>query len=149
MLRKIILATASMVLGLISINAFAGHATLEDCIKVVNGVKKGSISRVEYHNFSNEGKPAYELEIVDSDGVSWEFECNKHGNIVEIERKSIVLLILYSRPEQKSQKRRPRLQHSRYTQARTKKQNMRLNLTVRLPMNLISRVRTVRNSMLK
>jgi len=47
MLRKIILSAASMALRLISINAFADHATLEDCINIVNGVKKGSISRVE------------------------------------------------------------------------------------------------------
>jgi len=87
MLKKIILTTTSMVLGLISINVFAGHATLEDCIKVVNGIKQGSITRVEYHNFSNEGKPAYELEIVDSEGISWEFECDKHGYIVEIEQE--------------------------------------------------------------
>ena len=87
MLRKIILSAAPMALGLISINAFAGHATLEDCMMVVNDVKKGSITRVEYHNFSNEGKPAYEIEIVDSEGISWEFECDKHGNIVEIEQE--------------------------------------------------------------
>lgn len=76
MLRKIILSAASMALGLISVNAFAGHATLEDCMKVVNDVKKGSIARVEYHNFSNEGKPAYEIEIVDSESISWEFDIN-------------------------------------------------------------------------
>jgi uncharacterized membrane protein YkoI len=87
MLRRIILTVTSMALGLISVSTFAGHATLEDCIKVVNGVKKGSIARVEFHNFSNEGKPAYELEIVDSQGTSWEFECDKHGNIVEIEQE--------------------------------------------------------------
>jgi len=87
MLRRIMLTATSIALGLISINALAGHATLEDCIKIVNGVKKGSIARVEYHNFSNEGKPAYELEIVDSEGISWEFECDKHGNIVEIEQE--------------------------------------------------------------
>ena len=87
MLRKIILSAASVALGLISINAFADNATLEDCIKIVNEVKRGSISRVEYHNFSNEGKPAYEIEIVDSEGISWEFECDKHGNIVEIEQE--------------------------------------------------------------
>jgi uncharacterized membrane protein YkoI len=87
MLKKIILMTIPLVLGLASTNVFADHATLEDCMKVVNDVKQGSFTRVEYHNFSNEGMPAYELEIVDRDGISWEFECNKHGEIVEIEQE--------------------------------------------------------------
>jgi len=135
MLRRIMLTATSIALGLISINALAGHATLEDCIKIVNGVKKGSIARVEYHNFSNEGKPAYELEIVDSEGISWEFECDKH--------------VLYSRPEQKSRKQTPWLRRLRYIQARMKKLNMKLNSMVHLPTNLISRARMARNSMSK
>ena len=65
----------------------AKHATLEDCIKAVSSVKSGLIARAEYHNFSHEGSPAYEIEVIDKDGKEWEFECNKHGNIVEIEQE--------------------------------------------------------------
>ena len=79
-----LLATAAL---LLSGNAFAGHATLEDCLKAVQSVKKGVVERAEYHNFSHEGNPAYEIEIIDKNGHEWEFECNTRGNIVEIERE--------------------------------------------------------------
>jgi uncharacterized membrane protein YkoI len=72
---------------LFSANALAGHATLEDCLKTVQSIKQGVVERAEYHNYSNEGKPSYEIEIFDSNGREWEFECNKHGDIVEIERE--------------------------------------------------------------
>jgi uncharacterized membrane protein YkoI len=72
---------------LFSGNAIAGHATLEDCLKTVQSIKKGVVERAEYHNYSHEGKPSYEIEIFDSNGNEWEFECNTHGNIVEIERE--------------------------------------------------------------
>ena len=71
----------------LSSNVYAGHATLEDCLKTVQSIKKGVVERAEYHSFSHEGKPAYEIEIFDSNGNEWEFECNKSGNIVEIERE--------------------------------------------------------------
>lgn len=87
MLRKTRTTVLSIFACLLSSNSFAAHVTLEDCMKIVNDIKAGKIARVEYHNFSYEGTPAYELEIVDSEGVSWEFECNKHGNIVEIEQE--------------------------------------------------------------
>ncbi len=79
-----LLATAAL---LLSTNAFAGHATLEDCLKAVQSVKKGVIERAEYHSFSQEGRPAYEIEIIDKNGNEWELECNTRGDIVEIERE--------------------------------------------------------------
>ena len=72
---------------LLSGNAFAGHATLEDCLQAVQSVKRGVVERAEYHNFSHEGNPSYEIEIIEQDGSQWEFECNTHGNIIEIERE--------------------------------------------------------------
>ncbi len=82
-----------MIVSFFSVNANAGHkhksghARLEDCLQAVSNIKSGVFSRVEFHNFSHEGKPAYEIEVVAKDGKEWEFECNSKGNIVEIEQE--------------------------------------------------------------
>ena len=65
----------------------SGHARLEDCLKKVSKIKSGVVSRAEFHSFSHEGKPAYEIEVKGKDGKEWEFECNTSGDIVEIEQE--------------------------------------------------------------
>jgi len=149
MLRKIILSAAPMALGLISINAFAGHATLEDCMMVVNDVKKGSITRVEYHNFSNEGKPAYEIEIVDSEGISWEFECDKHGNIVEIEQEVDSASDPLFKARAKVSEADAKATALKVYPGKNEKTEYEIEFDGALPMNLISRARMARNLMLR
>ena len=64
-----------------------GHGSLEKCLKAVSKIKPGTYTRAEFHNFSHEGKPAYEIEVKGKDGREWEFECNIKGHIVEIEQE--------------------------------------------------------------
>ncbi len=63
------------------------HATLEDCLQVVKKIKQGMFTRAEFHVYSHEGMPAYEIELTDDSGRHWEFECNTKGNLVEIEQE--------------------------------------------------------------
>lgn len=70
--------------------AFAGHGHggLEKCLKAVSKIKSGDFIKVEYLLFTDEGVPAYEVEVRDNDGNFWEFECSaKDARILEMERE--------------------------------------------------------------
>lgn len=71
--------------------AMAGHGHgdgLGKCMKAVSKIKNGDFTKVEYLSFTDEGTPAYELEVRDRDGNEWEFECSaRHARILEMERE--------------------------------------------------------------
>lgn len=67
---------------------YDGKGNLEKCLKAVSKVKPGSFVKVEYLIMTDEGHPAYEVEVRDSNGNEWEFECRaKDAVIVEVERE--------------------------------------------------------------
>lgn len=87
-----LLAAAVLGLAVITLPVMAGHGhkhgSLDKCLKTVHKVKSGSFIKAEYLIVTDEGKPAYEIEVRDDDGNVWEFECNaKTAAIIEIERE--------------------------------------------------------------
>lgn len=89
-ITNIILAFTGITL--VSVNGYAnghgrGHGNLENCLKAVSKIKSGTFTRAEFHNYSHEGKPSYEIEVKGKDGKEWEFECDIKGHIVEIEQE--------------------------------------------------------------
>jgi len=84
------LATVAFVL--LSNQAHSGQShqqgSLENCLTAVTEIRAGDFIKVEYLSFTDEGKSAFEIEIRDTDGRNWEFECDAgSGNIIEIEQE--------------------------------------------------------------
>lgn len=81
--------TLLMLLSIFTLPVAAGKkVTLEDCLKSVTAIKPGDYVKVEYLSFTDEGGPAYEIEVRDPDGKEWEFECSaRSGEILEIEQE--------------------------------------------------------------
>jgi uncharacterized membrane protein YkoI len=75
----------------VSAPAFAGHDghdALERCLKAAKKIRAGEVVKVEYLSVTDEGQPAYEIEIRTDKGREWEFECSaKSGAILEIEQE--------------------------------------------------------------
>lgn len=73
-------------------SALAGHHHkdgLGACLSAVGNIKPGDFVKVEYLSATDEGVPAYEVEVRDSDGNEWEFECSaKDASIIELEREA-------------------------------------------------------------
>lgn len=86
-----ILTVFSFILAGFSTAAFAGHGhgDMEKCLKTVSKIKSGDFVKVEYLSFTDEGVPAYEIEVRDGDGNEWEFECSaRDARIMEMEREA-------------------------------------------------------------
>ncbi len=65
-----------------------GHGGMEKCLKAVSEIKSGNFVKVEYLSLTDEGVPAYEIEVRDGEGNEWEFECSaKDARILEMERE--------------------------------------------------------------
>jgi len=78
MLSAIILSSAAV------FNAQAADEGLEKCIAAAQAIKKGEMLKLEKLNVG--GKPMYELEIRDAQGMEWEFMCDANsGKITEQE----------------------------------------------------------------
>ncbi|MCS3903636.1 putative membrane protein YkoI [Methylohalomonas lacus] len=92
MINRITIIVPILLLGVLGFsgNALAGHGKggLEKCLKTVSKIKPGDFVKVEYLSFTDEGVPAYEVEVRDADGNEWEFECSaKDARILEMERE--------------------------------------------------------------
>lgn len=74
---------------LLSPAAFAAHkGGLEACLSAAKEVKAGDFVKVEYLIMTSGGRPTYEIEVRDADGVEWELMCDARGAyIYEIERE--------------------------------------------------------------
>lgn len=59
---------------------------LTTCLKAASAVRPGEYVKVEYLSVTDEGAPAYEIEVA-SEGTNWEFECDLHGRIIEMEQE--------------------------------------------------------------
>ncbi|MEO0975554.1 MAG: PepSY domain-containing protein, partial [Pseudomonadota bacterium] len=82
----------AMVLSIGALIAFPahadhGHGGLEACLKAANAVRPGEFAKVEYLSVTDEGGPAYEIEVAATSGTNWEFECDEHGRIIEMEQE--------------------------------------------------------------
>ncbi len=74
--------------------AWAGHdhrghkGSLEACLEAASEIKSGEFAKVEHLSVTDEGTPAYEIEVHTDDGGQWEFECDaRTGSIVEMEQE--------------------------------------------------------------
>ncbi|MEX2524618.1 MAG: PepSY domain-containing protein [Gammaproteobacteria bacterium] len=81
--------TYLILISMFATPAMAGKkVTLEDCLKAVSAIKAGDYIKVEYLSFTDEGGPAYEIEVRDPGDKTWEFECSaRTGHIVEMEQE--------------------------------------------------------------
>jgi uncharacterized membrane protein YkoI len=82
-MKKIMLSAVFLSVSAV-LNAQAADEGLENCIAAAQAVKKGDILKLEKLNV--DGKPIYELEIRDAQGMEWEFMCDANsGKITEQE----------------------------------------------------------------
>jgi uncharacterized membrane protein YkoI len=84
--------TSAFFLGLcISCPVLAGHGDhdpLGRCLKEVRAIRSGDVVKVEFLSVTDEGRPAYEIEVRTDNGAEWEFECSaKNAAILEIEQE--------------------------------------------------------------
>lgn len=63
-----------------------GGDALGVCLKAVRAIRPGEFAKVEYLSVTDEGEPAYEIEVA-AKGTDWEFECDLHGHIIEMEQE--------------------------------------------------------------
>jgi uncharacterized membrane protein YkoI len=81
MFSAFILSTSAL------LSAQAADQGLENCIAAAQAIKKGDMLKIEKLNVS--GKPFYELEIRDAQGMEWEFMCDANsGKITEQESEA-------------------------------------------------------------
>ncbi|MEC4748424.1 PepSY domain-containing protein [Methylomicrobium sp. Wu6] len=78
MLSAVVLSVSSV------LNAQAADEGLEKCVAAAQAIKKGDMLKLEKLDIG--GKPMYELEIRDAQGMEWEFMCDANsGKITEQE----------------------------------------------------------------
>ncbi len=92
MINRSTIIVPVLLLGVLGFSgsALAGHGKggLEKCLNAVSKIKSGDFVKAEYLSFTDEGVPAYEVEVRDADGNEWEFECSAKGaRILEMERE--------------------------------------------------------------
>jgi len=88
MKRKILISAICLIgIGSYSPFALSGDTGLDKCLKAASKIKSGDFVKLEYLSF--QGKPTYELELKDAQGMEWEFMCNaSDGKIFEQEREA-------------------------------------------------------------
>ncbi len=89
-MKKLVIGTLSVAATLATLPALAGHhggGGLEQCLKAAAAVRPGQFAKVEYLAVTDEGGAAYEIEVAASNGTDWEFECDGHGRIIEMEQE--------------------------------------------------------------
>lgn len=86
---QLLLITASLLSAGAAQAGHRGHGGLDACLKAVSAAKQGSFVKVEYLSLTDEGEAAYEIEVRDTKGREWEFECSaRSAQLLEIEQEA-------------------------------------------------------------